>query len=185
MPSDFEIGHDARGIVEAEILAELQSIGGERDGQAASRAPRSRRRPTRAAVRSAARRPRSARWPSDRSSAAAGCCRRGWPGSPALRRCGSSNAPRSTPSSNAASPVTGPKLRQARHDKALPRREQPSHQIKPRAMLAACSIAAQSSVASRTVSSDKRIGHPVAHAAHRPRQIPGAGPRGPRRRDRP
>ena len=26
----FEIGHDARGIVEAEVLGQLQAIGGER-----------------------------------------------------------------------------------------------------------------------------------------------------------
>ena len=55
----FQIRHDARGIVEAEVLAQLQAIGGERHIHGAT-GPRSRHRPTMAAVRPAVRRPRPA-----------------------------------------------------------------------------------------------------------------------------
>src|SRR6185295_15044880 len=79
----LEIGHDARGVVEAELLAELQPVGGERQSHGAT-APRSRHRPPTAAMSPAARRPTPARR-AGTSQAAAASCRQDWPSAPALR----------------------------------------------------------------------------------------------------
>ena len=128
----LEIGHDAGGVVEAELLAELQPIGGERDeprryrasiaawtdhgGSRSGGAPPQTGSPGRQRL-----------WPRLRFAAEVGQERQRF----ALVELPPRDQHRAVEFRRA---WAGPKMRQARDDEAFPRRQEPLHQIEPPGM---------------------------------------------------